>query len=175
MELQEAKRDVATVTPRGQTLAQIPDGVTFYNLTAQIDERGSIRELYDPRWGWLPEPLVYVYSFSVRPGVVKGWAMHKLHQDRYYVLAGELEVVLYDERADSPTRGLVAQIVLSQYQPRLMNIPTGIWHADRNLGSVDAVGINFPTLPYDHNHPDKYRLPLDTDRIPHKFERTLGW
>jgi dTDP-4-dehydrorhamnose 3,5-epimerase len=83
--------------------------------------------------------------------------------------------VLYDERPESSTKGLVAQIVLSQYRPRLMNLPAGVWHADRNLGSTDVVVINFPTSPYDHAHPDKYRLPLDTDRIPHKFERMVGW
>jgi dTDP-4-dehydrorhamnose 3,5-epimerase len=175
MELQQAKRDVATVTPRGQSLAQVPDGVTFYDLTAQIDERGSVREMYDLRWNWHGDPLVFVYCFTIRPGLVKGWGMHKQHEDRYYVLSGEMEAVLYDERETSPTRGLVAHIILSQYQPRLMNIPAGVWHADRNLGSTELVVINFPTIPYDHANPDKYRLPLDTDRIPYKFKPVLGW
>ena len=34
--------------------------------------------------------------------------MHKRHEDRYFVLHGEMEVVLYDDREDSSTRGLVA-------------------------------------------------------------------
>jgi len=66
--------------------------------------------------------------------------MHKRHEDRYYVLAGEMEAVLYDERPGSPTLGLVAKIVLSEYRPRLMNIPAGVWHADRNLGSKGSGG-----------------------------------
>jgi dTDP-4-dehydrorhamnose 3,5-epimerase len=56
-----------------------------------------------------------------------------------------------------------------------MNIPAGIWHANRNLGSKDVVVVNFPTIPYDHAAPDKYRLSLDTDQIPYKFENTAGW
>jgi dTDP-4-dehydrorhamnose 3,5-epimerase len=171
----ELQQDRQTVTPQGESLEPLPAGVSFYHLPIQIDERGSVRELFDLRWGWNGEPLVYVYCFSLRPGVIKGWAMHKLHADRYYLLSGEMEVVLYDERPDSPTKGLVSKFVLSEYQPRLINIPAGVWHADRNLGSQEAVGINFPTRPYDHAHPDKYRLPIDTDRIPHKFGRGAGW
>lgn len=175
MTTQEIVRDRQTVTPAGEPIDPVPAGVSFYELSVQIDERGSVREMFDLRWNWHADPLVFVYCFTVRPGVVKGWAMHEHHEDRYYVLSGEMEVVLYDERAGSPTFGLVSKIVLSEYRPRLMNIPAGVWHADHNLGSRDAAGINFPTSPYDHANPDKYRLPLDTDRIPYKFERHLGW
>jgi len=57
----------------------------------------------------------------------------------------------------------------------LMNIPAGIWHANHNIGNKDVVVVNFPTRPYQHDDPDKYRLPLDTDQIPYKFEDPHGW
>ena len=40
---------------------------------------------------------------------------------------------------------------------------------------VHVVDPSAFTRPYDHAHPDKYRLPIDTDRIPHKFGRGAGW
>ena len=92
--------------------------------------------------------------------MVKGWGMHKKHEDRYFILAGELEVVLYDERPDSATNGQVSTVGLSEYRRRLMNIPAGVWHANRNIGAKDVIVINCPTMPYDHADPDKYRLPL---------------
>ena len=171
----EPVRDRAMVGADGVPLARVPHGVLFRDSPAQLDVRGSIRELYDLRWDWHPDPLVFVYCFTIRPGMIKGWGMHKEHDDRYFVLRGEMEVVLYDERAESPTFGLVASIVLSEYQPRLMSIPAGIWHADRNLGQDDVMVINFPTIPYDHSNPDKYRLPLDTDRIPYRFDQQRGF
>ena len=64
--------------------------------------------------------------------------------------------------------------MLSEHRRRLLNIPAGIWHADRCIGSKDAVAINFPTQPYDHENPDKYRLPLDTDAIPYRFADPQG-
>jgi dTDP-4-dehydrorhamnose 3,5-epimerase len=168
-------QDRQTVTAGGEPLARLPAGVTFRDVPTHVDDRGSVVELFDPRWGWHPDPLVFVYTFTVRPGKVKGWGMHKRHEDRYFLLQGEMEVVLYDERDDSPTRGLVAKIYLTELHRRLMNIPAGVWHADHNIGSRDALVVNFPTIPYDHANPDKYRLPLDTDRIPHRFEPSRGW
>ena len=168
-------KDTQTVTPEGESIDKLPSGVSFHDVITQVDERGSVCELYDPRWGWHKDPLVFVYSFTIRPGMTKGWAIHRKHEDRYFILLGELELVLYDERDDSPTRGLVSKIVLSEYRRRLMNIPAGVWHAERNLGSKDVVVVNFPTIQYDHSDPDKYRLPLDNDTIPYKFENPRGW
>ena len=167
-------RDVSTVTPDGNSRQLLPAGVSFHDNVTHVDERGTVCELFDPRWGWNPQPVVFTYCFTVRPGITKGWGMHKVNEDRYFLLFGEHEVVLYDARPDSPTRGLVSRIVLSEFRRRLMNIPPGIWHADYNFGSKDAVLINFPTEPYNHANPDKYRLPLDTDQIPHKFDSPRG-
>ncbi len=167
-------RDVSTVTPDGNPRQLLPADVSFHDNVTHVDERGTVCEVFDPRWGWKPDPVVFTYCFTIRPGITKGWGLHKVNEDRYFLLFGELEVVLYDARPDSPTLGLVSRIVLSEFRRRLMNIPPGIWHADYNFGSKDAVLINFPTQPYNHANPDKYRLPLDTDQIPHKFDSPRG-
>lgn len=96
------------------------------------------------------------------------------HENRYFIMFGEMEVVLYDGRPNSPTHGLVAIVVMSEYRRQLMSIPTGVWHANHNIGTKDAVMVNFPTRPYDHENPDKYRLPIDTDLISYKFENARG-
>lgn len=169
-------KDAATVTTSGGSLQALPAGVTFRDVTTHPDDRGSLCEMYDPRWPWHEAPLVYAYFVTLRPGKIKGWAMHKLHEDRYFIMFGEMEVVLYDAREDSPTKGLLAKVVLSEHHRRLMNIPAGIWHADVNIGSKDSVIVNFPTQAYDHADPDKYRLPLNTDQIPYAFDvNPLGW
>ena len=145
------------------------------DAVTHLDERGSVVELFDPRWRWHPDPLVFPYSFTIRPGMIKGWGMHREHEDRYFILSGEMELVLYDEREDSPTRGLVSRIVLSELRRGLINIPAGIWHANHNIGQKDVVVVNFPTIQYDHANPDKYRLPLDTERIPFRFNHGRGF
>ena len=173
--IRQPERDPASVTAAGDPLIQLPHGVGFHRSVTHLDERGSVCEMFDARWNWHPAPITFVYMFTLRPGMVKGWGLHKEHEDRYFVLNGEMEVVMYDVRPDSPTRGAVSRVVLSEFDRRLMNIPAGIWHANRNLASRDTLVVNFPTRPYDHENPDKYRLPLDTDQIPFKFENVRGW
>jgi dTDP-4-dehydrorhamnose 3,5-epimerase len=167
-------QDQATITPDGSSLASLPAGVVTRDLTTHIDERGTVLELFDPRWQWHADPLVFAYTFSLRPGMIKGWGMHKLHDDRYCLLSGELLLVLFDDRVGSVTRGLVAKIFLSEYRRQLINIPSGVWHANQNIGIKDVVAVNFPTAPYNHAQPDKYRLPLDTDKIPYRFKQPRG-
>ena len=70
---------------------------------------------------------------------------------------------------NSPTCGHVCRIVTSEYARRIVTFPRNVWHADHNIGTKDAVVVNFRPRPYDHANPDKYRLPLDTPLIPFKF------
>lgn len=173
--LEAALKDQQTVNERSQNLSPPVDGVRFLEVPTHSDERGSVTELYNPAWGWHPDPLVFAYCFTIRPGMVKGWNLHKLHEDRYCILQGEMEIVMYDVREESPTFGQISRIVLSEHNRRLVNVPKFVWHADRNIGTRDVVAVNFPTLPYDHASPDKYRLPLDTPLIPYSFAGARGW
>jgi len=86
-----------------------------------------------------------------------------------------VELALYDVRSDSPTRGQVCRLVLSEYDRGSINIPAYVWHGLRNVGDRDVVMVNFPTVPFDHTNPDKYRLPMDTPLIPYHFEGAPGW
>jgi dTDP-4-dehydrorhamnose 3,5-epimerase len=168
-------RDKQLATPDGTIVQQLTHGVQIRHLTTHADLRGSVTELFDPRWGWHPDPLVFSYFFTIRPGVAKGWNLHREHEDRYVILFGELELVFYDPRPDSPTCGKVSKVVMSENRRCLVNVPKNVWHADHNIGTKDAVVVNYPTIQYDHTNPDKYRLPLDTDLIPYKFPNAIGW
>jgi dTDP-4-dehydrorhamnose 3,5-epimerase len=173
--LAAAVQDQRTVDDQRRSTAPLLDGMSFRDLVRHDDDRGTVMEIYDPRWAWHADPLVFCYVFTIRPGVVKGWGLHKLHEDRYCVMSGELELVLYDPRPDSSTVGKICKVYLSGTQPRLINVPAFVWHADRNVGTTDLVVLNFPTIQYDHANPDKYRLPLDTDLIPYDFGPVQGW
>jgi len=84
-------------------------------------------------------------------------------------MSGSLRWVLYDGREDSPTAGKMNELFFDDHNRSLLRIPSGVWHAVQNVGTTDSVMINHPTRPYDYDHPDKTRLPLDTDRIPYSF------
>ena len=169
------KKDSQTVTPDGESIAQPIAGVLVHYARTQADERGSLTELYDPRWGMMAEPMVYLYEFTIRPGAAKGWIMHKLQTDRIFLLRGAVRIVLYDDRATSPTYRMLNQYTLTEQNRGLICYPAGVYHALENVGMTEALLINLPTRPYNHEDPDKYRLPLDNDVIPFKFKRVTGW
>lgn len=169
----EGHRDIQTVGADGRPVAQLPHGVVLRDYVTHADERGTVCELWDERWGVHPDPVVFVYTFTIRPRKAKGWGVHRAHEDRYAFLSGESEIVLYDGREDSPTAGLVARLTLTERHRRMLVIPRGVWHAERNIGATDVVVVNFPSIAYDHESPDKERLPLHTDAIP--VDLGLGW
>lgn len=85
-----------------------------------------------------------------------------------------MQVVLYDVRPESSTYGEIFKITLSGRHRRMLTIPAYVWHADYNPGNVDTLFLNMPTKHFDHENPDKYRLPVDTDLIPHDFGKVKG-
>ena len=167
----EGIRDVPSVEAAGRLLPAKIQDVVYVRLAPLVDHRGSLVEVVDFETSFWDEPVVYAYSFTVRPGRIKGWGMHKLQADRYFVASGNIRVVLYDGREDSPTFGQTAQYYFSAASPGLLKIPPGVWHGDQNWGDHDAIVVNFPTRPYNRADPDKYRLDPQTSEIP--FDWTL--
>jgi dTDP-4-dehydrorhamnose 3,5-epimerase len=127
-----------------------------------------------PRTPPLPDPVVYVYQFTIRPGKIKGWHVHHLHNDRILISQGQVKVVLYDSRQHSPTYGLVNEIYRTELDRTLMVIPAFVFHAHQNIGTTDALFVSMPTRAYQHD-PDVFRLPIETDQIPYKFDNKPGW
>jgi dTDP-4-dehydrorhamnose 3,5-epimerase len=163
------QKDAQTVTPAGERVGELIEGVRIRRAVTHTDARGTLCEVYDPRWGFTEEPLVYVYRLTVRPGVTKGWVKHLMQDDRMFFASGTAKVVLYDDREDSPTYGMRNELYFDAHSRGLLRIPVGVLHAVGNVGQDDVVAINMPTRPYDHADPDKYRLPLDSDEHPYRF------
>ena len=163
------KKDVQTVTVDGQPVQKLIDGVRIQASRTHVDDRGTLCEIFTPQRAPHPAPVVYVYQFTIRPGKIKGWHAHHLHDDRIFISQGQVKVVLYDSRTDSPTFGMVNEIYRSDLSRDLMVIPAFVYHAHQNVGTTDALFVSLPSRPYDHESPDVYRFPIDTDQIPYQF------
>jgi len=161
-----ADRDVATVTPTGQSLAPTIDGVKTRSTVTHLDHRGSVFEIFEGDMSFWGTPIVYAYQFSVRPHQMKGWGLHESKTDRYTIICGEVLLFLWDDRPDSPTRGVVQKVVLSDHAVRQVIIPVGVWHLSLNLGAEDARLVNFPTEVYHHDAPDRLLLAWDSPEVP---------
>ena len=145
------------------------EGVKVRYQRSIEDARGEVTEVYRPSWGVSDDPLVYVYQVTVRPGAIKGWVVHQRQDDRLFHIVGTAHWALYDDRPESPTRGLLNELVFSERNRALLVIPRGVYHAVRNIGIATRSSSTCRRCAYDHGDPDKFRLPLKNALIPFSF------
>ena len=167
--LDRARKDQPTVSTDGTSLQERIAGVEIRPAHTHADQRGTLTEIFDLRWEFTDDPLVYVYLATLRPEQIRGWVVHLTQNDRLFAYAGVLKIALYDGRTDSPTHGLVNVFHLGAHDRALLSIPAGVYHGVRNVGSEEGAFVNLPSQPYQHDDPDKYRLPLDNDVIPYRL------
>lgn len=161
--------DVPTVRADGTRIEQLIDGVVVRPALTHIDDRGEMTELFNPDWEFSDEPLAYAYFVTAYPGSIRGWVMHRRQSDRLSFLIGSFRVVLWDARETSPTAGLVNELFFGDRRRAHLKIPPGVFHAVQNIGTADGSFVNHPTVPYNHNDPDKARMALDSDLVPYTF------
>jgi dTDP-4-dehydrorhamnose 3,5-epimerase len=168
----EPIKDKPTANPDGTLIEPRIEGLVIRPAVHMVDNRGELVEVYNPAWGFHPDPLVYIYQVMVLPGAGRGWVIHEKQDDRIYHCHGYVHWAFYDNRPDSPTYQMLNTVTLSERNRSLMTIPQGVYHACVNVGSEEALFFNMPTQPYNHGNPDKYRLPLKNDLIPYDFSES---
>jgi dTDP-4-dehydrorhamnose 3,5-epimerase len=167
-------KDPQTVTPEGDPIGPRIHGLEIRRALPRMDDRGELIEMYRPSWLFHPDPLVYVYEVVLRPGSIRAWVVHHKQDDRVFVSRGAQRWAFYDDRAASPTRGLLNVFTWSDRNRVLFTTPAGVYHGVQCLGPNEGSFVNMPTRPYDHADPDKVRLPLKNDLIRYEFPATTG-
>jgi len=159
--------------PRGVRAARLIDGVRVKELKLLPDERGFLMEILRSD-DEIFERFGQVYMTVAYPGVVKGWHYHKVQTDFFTVVGGMMKIVLYDPRADSPTRGEVNEFFMGDLNLLLITIPPGVLHGMKAIGDGPGYVVNCPTEPYNHGDPDEYRVDPHDNDIPYDWARKDG-
>lgn len=164
-----AQKDSQLVTSDWQKIEGGIHGVVAREVLHVPRDHGVITEMFRPEWDPTGLPIVHIYQSRLFPGAIGAWSCHTKSIDRLFVNQGHLKVVLFDGREESSTFGHVSELFVGDARPTFLVIPTGIWHGLQNLGSFDALVLNYPTRAYDYQDPDHWRLPYDTDQIPYRW------
>jgi len=149
------------------------EGVAVKELKVIPDSRGRLMEMLrvdDDIFSGFGQ----VYLTTTLPGVVKAWHLHKLQTDHVVCVAGMIRLALYDEREDSPTKGLVNEFFLGEHHPLLVRIPPLVYHGWKGIGTREAMIINTVTHPYDGKNPDEFRLDPHENHIPFSWAAVDG-
>ena len=144
------------------------EGVRLQRLSTRADKRGDLTVLLSS----LKEPIVplpHVYLVSADAGSIRAWVYHKRQSDRLAYTNGDLRVILYDLRTDSPTHQRLNILDVGAANKVLVTIPPYVVHGVQNRGTSTATFVNMPTNAYDPATPDKSRVRYDHPGIPYTF------
>lgn len=146
----------------GATIA----GVKAIPLRRIPDERGTIYHMLrrdDPHFVEFGE----IYFTSIYRDVIKGWHRHTDMTLNYACPWGRVKLVLYDDRDESPTRGVLMERFLGPDDYSLVVIPPLVWNGLKGMADVSLVA-NCATLPHDPSRTE--RLDPFTTAIPYTWE-----
>jgi dTDP-4-dehydrorhamnose 3,5-epimerase len=153
-------------TPEGQ---EVIDGVRTFQMSNVLAGNGYLTEIWRPEWALDDAPVGQVFQRVLDPGAASGWHAHAETLDRLFCAVGRLLVVLYDARETSATHGALLELRCGAERPALIVVPPGVWHGVRNLGATTAVMVNVVDRAYDYEHPDHFRVPVDSPLIPYRL------
>lgn len=142
-------------------------GVQVIPLRRIPDERGTIFHMLkctDPHFRQFGE----IYFSTVYPGIIKGWHKHREMTLNYSCIEGRIKLALYDDRADSPTKGELMEVFLGPDNYSLVIIPPEVWNGFKGLSSPYAILANCCTHPHDPSRSER-RDPL-SDLIPYCWD-----
>ena len=170
--LAHATKDRQSITSDWVRPQKLIDGVAVKEPKNVCKASGDVlREVFRSDWALDGGTVDQVFQSLLLPGSITAWHAHRLTTDRLFVSSGLIQLVLYDDRADSATRGLLNVFRYGTARPGLVVIPSEIWHGVQNISDKPSLLLNLVDQAYQYDDPDHWRLPADTERIPYTFER----
>lgn len=145
------------------------DGVIVREIKPVLTDYGHLNEVFRAEWQPENERVDQIFVSTFQSGGLSAWHAHGETTDRLFVVAGQMRVVLYDNRPDSPTFGKINEFKLGVQRPSLIVIPPQVWHGVQNYLDIPAVLMNAVDLAYCYENPDHYRLASDDPAIPYSF------
>jgi len=139
-------------------------GVQIKKVIKYCDDRGFFAELLKSDDPFFKNIKQTSYSES-EPGVIKAFHYHKKQDDVWFIAKGMAQVVLYDLRENSETKGQTQVIYAGEDNPILIYIPIGVAHGYRVLGNKRVCLVYHTTEAYNPDDLDEYRIPYDSKEI----------
>lgn len=139
------------------------EGIETFPLKIIRDERGAVMHMIrssDPYFKKFGE----LYFSLINPGQVKGWKKHKEIYQYMVVPEGMVQIVFYDDRENSKTRGFFKCVEFGVDNYLLLKVPPNVWYSFKAVSNTHALIANCTTAPHDPTESET--LPLDAPSIP---------
>jgi len=131
------------------------DGVQIIPLKTFLDERGMVRHMMrctDPHFSKFGE----IYFSVIFSGAIKAWHVHRKMELNYAVVSGNIKLVLYDARVDSPTHKELQEIFMGEDNYVLVKIPPHVVNGFTAVGGEKAIVANCASIPHDPDEIERF-------------------
>ena len=136
-----------------------------------VDDRGKVMHMVRrdmPGFSGFGE----IYFSTINSGAIKAWRRHKQMTLNFAVPYGTIHLVLYDDRAHSPTKGKLQEIILGENDYNLVTIPPMLWYGFSARDSNLSILANCASLPHDPEEVE--RLDPFAPQIPYRWKSVLS-
>jgi dTDP-4-dehydrorhamnose 3,5-epimerase len=135
--------------PEGVNLEVQISGVICRPLVVYTDQRGWLAEIFRQDEIAAEHIPAMAYLSVTQPGVGRGPHAHRAQTDLFcFAGPGDFQVVLWDNRPDSPTFGTRQDFYLGATCPAILIVPPGVVHGYRNVGEIPGLVTNFANRLY---------------------------
>ena len=166
-----AQKDQQSVTSDWDLLQDPIEGVRVREMKNLVKAGGDVLcEVFRRDWMLDDGDVDQVFQSVMNPGSISAWHVHHVTTDRLFASQGLVQIVLFDGRQNSTTYGRINEFRFGSVRPALLIVPPGVYHGVRNISPEPALLLNLVSQAYRYEDPDHWRLPLDTDKIPYRFE-----
>ena len=144
------------------------EGVIITNLPQHIDSRGAVFKYLSSNSSNF-KLFGEAYFSKINKGVIKGWKLHKIANQNFTVPYGKVQIVLYDDREGSATRGNIEVFVLDDSENyKLLTLPNKIWYSFKSIANNFSILANISdTL---HDPVESINQDLSSNEIPYDWE-----
>lgn len=146
------------------------EGVKVKKLVKHCDDRGFFAELVRDDEPELLSKFGQASCSMSYPGVIKAFHYHEKQDDLWFFPSGNAQVVLFDLREGSSTKGETDVYYMGEENPIMLLIPKGVAHGYRVLGQKPATILYFTTESYNPINPDEKRIDWDDSEIGFSWE-----
>lgn len=133
-------------------------------LLVLSDSRGSVLHMLksdSPTFTKFGE----VYFSETLPNSVKAWKKHKIQTQNFAVPIGKIKLVIFDDRENSLTKGIVQIIEMGRPDKYIrVTIPPDLWYGFASIGNSNSLLVNCSDYPHDKS--ESIILEYDSNMIP---------
>lgn len=109
------------------------------------------------------------YYSKINPNVIKGWKLHRRLHQNFCVPFGDVKIVIFDDRIDSPSRGEFDEIVLNDTDSYyLLSMPPGLWYSFKCISGNFSLLANI--INEGHDPLESITLSLENNIIPYDWK-----